>query len=169
MSYYTHSSAAINGSNETYDCNDLPPRRPAEPTVVEVRNSGSRRGWLSSMCWKLPCWSSRNSVSESIHFHARRIQDVSKSRISVSFFFSSDDSLEDAVQQRLTRCFTTMSLLRSGICPCFSHSLRQSVHVMIKHDKDACMRRGLPVKGYTPREPLPVRLAAARIQASEDD
>ena len=71
------STAATSNSTKTNYNNDLTPRRPAEPTVVEVRNSGRRRGWLSSMMLKLPCWSSRNSLSASIHFHAQRVQDVS--------------------------------------------------------------------------------------------
>ena len=33
---------------------------------------------------------------------------------------------------------------------------------MIKHDKEACKRRGQPEKSYTPRAPLSERLAAAR-------
>ena len=33
---------------------------------------------------------------------------------------------------------------------------------MIKHDKEACKRRGEPVHGYTPRAPLSERLAACR-------
>jgi hypothetical protein len=84
MSNGNHSTAATNGVDKAYENNDLPPRRPAEPTVVEVRTSIRRRGWLPSLLSKLSCRRSR-SISDSIHFHAQRIQDVSKLRISVSF------------------------------------------------------------------------------------
>ena len=41
---------------------------------------------------------------------------------------------------------------------------KQSVHVMIKHDKDACKRKGQDVNGYTPRTSLAQieKLIAAR-------
>jgi len=77
--------------------------------------------------------SSRSSISNSIHFHANRVED--------------------------------------------------SVHVIIKHDKEACKRKGQPEKVYAPRTPLSERLVAARkmeaarkansshatIEATEDD
>ena len=43
-----------------------------------------------------------------------------------------------------------------------ANNVEDSVHVMIKHDKEACKRRGAPESHYTPRAPLSERLAAAR-------
>lgn len=89
------------------DSSELP-ARPAEPAPVEVevRHRGRLSSWLSmlSCCGK-------SSMSNSIHFHAQRVED--------------------------------------------------SVHVMIKHDKEACKKRGQPEKSYSPRAPLSERLAAA--------
>ena len=52
----------------------------------------------------------------------------------------------------------------------------QSVHVMMKHDRDAAKQRGQPVRGYVPRQPLSERLAAmeaarqrAAIKARENE
>ncbi|KAL3817096.1 hypothetical protein ACHAXA_009927 [Cyclostephanos tholiformis] len=50
-----------------------------------------------------------------------------------------------------------------------AQQVQDSIHVMLKHDRDARKRNGQPVNGYKPREPLPVRLTVARIQVSEDD
>ena len=39
---------------------------------------------------------------------------------------------------------------------------------MIKHDCNACKKRGQPEKGYRPREPLPERLYASARTAKAD-
>lgn len=43
-----------------------------------------------------------------------------------------------------------------------ANRVEDSVHVMIKHDKEACKKQGVPTKGYTPRKPLAEIEAAAR-------
>lgn len=62
------------------------------------------------------------------------------------------------------------------------HRVEDSVHVMIRHDKEKAQKKGQQTKGYTPRRPLPSNLASLRhanatgaeqqgivIKATEDD
>ena len=45
------------------------------------------------------------------------------------------------------------------------------MHVMIKHDKDACKRKGQDIKGYTPRKSLEdiEKIIAARKEMGESN
>mmetsp|Transcript_15499 Transcript_15499/g.28170 ORF Transcript_15499/g.28170 Transcript_15499/m.28170 type:complete len:165 (-) Transcript_15499:364-858(-) len=107
-----HSAPAAIVAAEPDDDNAGPHHHPArtaavdEPDhTVEVRH----RGRLASLLSMMSC-RNNSSISNSIHFHAQRIED--------------------------------------------------SVHVLVKHDREACKRRGQPEKVYTPRAPLSERLIA---------
>ena len=78
------------------------------------------------------------------------------------------------VRHRRGRLSTLMSMfsccgrssLQSSI-HLHANRVEDSVHVMIKHDKEACKKRGVPTKGYTPRKPLSDIEAAARKKEAE--
>ncbi|KAL3794627.1 hypothetical protein HJC23_010055 [Cyclotella cryptica] len=91
---------------------------------------------------------------------------------------SSNDkqSLHGRKRSKLSQLFSCCRSSRLGNSVHFSAPAEDSVHVMLKHDIEKNLKKGVQAKGYSPRTPLSDILAAHQqqnrgpaIQAMEDD
>mmetsp|Transcript_7530 Transcript_7530/g.13706 ORF Transcript_7530/g.13706 Transcript_7530/m.13706 type:complete len:154 (+) Transcript_7530:99-560(+) len=75
--------------------------------------------------------------------------------------------LVEARQRRRKPSFLSMFSCRgrssiSNSVHFHAQHVEDSVHVIIKHDKEQCQKKGQPVHNYSPRAPLSERLESAR-------